>query len=289
MLRLLITVIAVCTLSCVLQEAAGQPPASPGPRVDALGDPPAKNDPDKRDLLAKGTAEQFIAAIKSGDIGAALNMAELPFYSDIITIKTREALRKDFEELTMAPVWKASVVIKFSALPKIVADYKRMSEICKKDDSIVLGISGPRPGEGKAFAIVVRDKKIIACCTRLDRLVIIMAAQEIEKAPKSAMDTATQFLNDKDNRLKYCELPWCNVRDCVIKDREELKKEVASIRGTDTHFVSSYKVLRDLLGKEDRERGDKYFLDNDWAIVFGNDERLGVLIIRGKKVIGGVY
>jgi WD40 repeat protein len=39
MLRLLITVIVVCTLSCVLQEAAGQPPASPGPRVDALGDP----------------------------------------------------------------------------------------------------------------------------------------------------------------------------------------------------------------------------------------------------------
>jgi WD40 repeat protein len=39
MSRLLFTVIALCTLSCVLQEAPGQPPTPPGPRVDALGDP----------------------------------------------------------------------------------------------------------------------------------------------------------------------------------------------------------------------------------------------------------
>ncbi len=282
---------------------------------------PAQEKADKRDLLAKDTAEQFLAAVWKQDIETAMRTVDVPFFfNGRETIKDRGRLKTGLESMFSPPLpqveQKVRAIYSFGSLPSHFfsnKDHELLAKLLEKTDRIVL-LQLPR----RLIAIAVRFQdtkaKVVGIRFPLPPLTLFIVAQEQEKGDKrtqqakeAAKETVLRFLKtakakDLDSLAKLADVPWYSDGNRIIKDRDDLKKILKSTwvdlvdQGrplpTDVNRTTTYGEIREQFKEPRRELADQVFAKDDWAVFVGGPgkQRGGVLFVRvreGKgKVIG---
>ncbi len=275
---------------------------------------------DKRDLLAKDAAEQFVKAIKSQDIDKVMQTVDVPFFLEGKVTNDREKLKNSFEPM-LAEVppeleFQFRDLTEFGTFPaSFLRDHEHdlLMDLLDKKDRIVLF-----QVENRVIAVPVRVQEtkaiVVGIRSDLSLLTLAMAAHRKEQEDKSkvqaksaAQTTVQRFLQaakakDLDGLLNLTDVPWYSDGNQVIKNREELKKMLKStwvdvldqrrILPVDVFLVISFGGIRELLQEQRQELADQVFAKEDWAVFVRGErkDKRGIIFVRVRegqgKVIG---
>jgi hypothetical protein len=131
----------------------------------------AKDKADKRDMLAKTAADEYLKAIQSQDLDAVMKMVDVPFFvpRSKENIKDRESLRSEMELLVKRD--QRGVKVKVEAIYSVanfVEKFKlgagvrdRMKEVAEAADRVVVYtlITEPKRDDRAAVLVRIRDGK----------------------------------------------------------------------------------------------------------------------------------
>ncbi|MCI0637536.1 MAG: hypothetical protein L0Y72_13785 [Gemmataceae bacterium] len=267
---------------------------------------------DKRDVMAKEAAEQFVKGLKNQDIESIMGVVDVPFFvggKKSTNLIDRGQLREFLERvLAVEPppkehTYRATIPI--SSFPEN-SSTDQLKELFQKSlektDRIVF-FHPPR--RILATAVRFRDgqAKVVGIRSPVSPLILAMAAHERDRADKnvmrvraSALETAQRYLKaarakELDELVKLSHIPWYADGTHIIQEREKLKQLLQSDWidfANDARFPSQVFGLiqfgdyGELYGGE-RLRADQLLAKDDWIVFVGPNEKTGGFILVGTR------